>query len=91
MSEQVACLYKRYVGDTDIQHLYVTIGQRIRHAREALGMSQATLAQRIGVSRPSLSLMEVGRQRIQVHVACALADVLGVPLADLLSQQKEQG
>lgn len=89
MSERTGdCLYKRYVNGRDIEQLYSTIGKRIRRERESIGLSQDVLAHLIGVSRPSLTLMESGRQRIQVHVACALADILGMPIAELLSEEE---
>lgn len=37
-----------------------TLGQNIRRARKAYGMSQTVLAERIGISKTSLSLIESG-------------------------------
>lgn len=76
-------LYKRYIGDTDIEALYIEVGKRIRKEREAVGISQGKLAHLIGIKRPSLTLMESGRQRIQLHTLYAIANVLDVPLSVL--------
>lgn len=84
MNTKGDCLYKRYIGERDIEQLYTSIGRRIREEREAVGLSQDYLARLIGINRPSLTLMESGRQRVQVHSLYAIADVLGIPLADLL-------
>ncbi len=50
-----------------IEKCYKQLGARIQTARRTLNMTQVELAKKIGVSRPSLANMEVGRQRIQLH------------------------
>lgn len=84
MSTETQCLYKRYVGDKNIGQFYVTVGGRIRREREAVDMSQGRLARLIGITRPSLTLMESGRQRIQLHTLVAIAEALDVPITYLL-------
>lgn len=54
-----------------------SIGDRIRSAREALGMKQAELARRVGVSGPTICDLEKNEHKSTRHVA-KLAYVLGV-------------
>lgn len=61
----------------EIEPVYRALGARVQMVREAVGMSQADLAKRIGYSRPSIVNIEVGRQRISLHqieqIAAALS------------------
>jgi transcriptional regulator with XRE-family HTH domain len=65
-----------------------TLGDRIRKARQAYGMSQAELARRIGISTNSMNLIEVGKtpdpaaSRVK-----AIADVLWVTTDYLLGRE----
>lgn len=69
--------------------LYRAVGLRIRERRDALGMTQATLAHDAGISRSSLANLERGRQQIPLHVVLALAEALNVELADILPTRTE--
>lgn len=64
--------------------LYATIGQRILRARKHLGLTQAALAQQVGLARTSLTNIERGQQQMQVHTLYALARALHVPVGTLL-------
>lgn len=64
--------------------LYQALGRRIRTAREAARFSQEELARRVGLTRTSVTNIEHGRQRIQVHVLYALARALAVDPEALL-------
>jgi len=70
----------------DIEPLYKIIGLRIRHYRRQQNLKTADLAAAIGLTRQSISNIEGGRQRIQIHTAFAAATALGVQLGDLLSE-----
>lgn len=54
-----------------------TVGRRIRCRREDLGLLQAQLARRAGLSVGFLSDVENGRRGISVENLVAIADVLG--------------
>ncbi len=57
------------------------LGHSIRVAREARNLSQAELAERAGVSRPTISLLENGLvSDLGVKKVAAIADVLGLAL-----------
>jgi transcriptional regulator with XRE-family HTH domain len=63
--------------------LYQKIGQLIRTQRKQRGMTQADLASAVEISRPSLVNIELGRQRVLVHMLYDLAEVLGCLPGDL--------
>lgn len=65
--------------------LYKQIGSRIAAAREGK-LTQLELARRVGMSRPAIANIERGEQQIYVHQLMAIADALGLSIADLLPQ-----
>ncbi len=54
------------------------IGQRIKQARQAKGMSQMELAEAIGISVSFLSNIEVGKQSMNIRTLIAISDILDV-------------
>lgn len=56
------------------------IGQRIREAREHLGMTQEELADVIGRTQDTISSYELGNRAIRITELPALARVLKVPI-----------
>jgi Zn-dependent peptidase ImmA (M78 family)/transcriptional regulator with XRE-family HTH domain len=61
------------------------IGARIREAREAVGLSQQAVAERLGyASAATVSYLEAGERRITVADLQALSGVLGVSLSYFL-------
>lgn len=56
----------------------------LKRLRIARGLSQANIAERLGVSGPSISGWEKGRARPKEDRLAALADLLGVPVSKLL-------
>ena len=59
-------------------------GANLKRLRIAKGLSQATVAERMGVSAPSISGWENGRARPKHDRMAVLADLLGVPMSQLL-------
>lgn len=60
------------------------LGQRVRALRTAHGLTQDQLAERVGLSRTSITNVEAARQGdIGVMNLIALADALGTSIADL--------
>lgn len=67
-----------------VEPLYGLVGAEVRAAREAAGLSQEQLAVAVGLSRTSITNLEMGRQQTPLHVLYAIAEVVGMALKDLL-------
>jgi predicted transcriptional regulator/transcriptional regulator with XRE-family HTH domain len=65
------------------------IGIKIRNRRKALGLSQAGLAQAVGISASYLNLIEGNRRKIGGTLLRRIADRLELPL-EQLSEDREQ-
>ena len=66
------------------------MAQVIRHRRAALGLSQAQLATAAGVDSRQIRRYEAGEQQPVLSVAVAIADALGIPLAELAGQPSQR-
>lgn len=65
----------------------LTVGRRIRHLRREHGWTLEQLGQRVGRAGSQLSLVENGRREPKLSLLRALADALGVGLADLVGAE----
>jgi len=65
-----------------------TIGQRIRAAREAAGLSRVKLARPLGCDPDTLANWEAGRTAPTTTDLVALATALSVTAASLLTGEK---
>jgi transcriptional regulator with XRE-family HTH domain len=70
------------------REIYVGVGAAIRARRDAIGMTQADLAERVGLSRTSVTNIERGGQALLVHQLLELAKVLRVSPESLLPSTK---
>lgn len=62
--------------------MYQELGRRARSARRKAGLTQQEVADRIGLSRTSVTNIERGNQQILLHMLYRLAAALGTdPLA----------
>ena len=59
-----------------IEAVYGAVGQRIRYIREVLGITQETLAKKVGLTRVSINNIENGNQRITLHTIENVANAL---------------
>ena len=57
----------------------IHVGEQIRAARKSRGVTQQQLADRIGMSRPSLIDYEKGKTPVTVDLLTNIADALDVP------------
>lgn len=62
------------------------IGRRLRERRRALGMTQQQCAALIGMSRLSLTRIELGHRRIKLPELAAICEALGCPAEILLGE-----
>lgn len=56
-------------------------GERVRHARQLRGLTQTELARRVGVSQPTIALIESGRDQPSDDVLASIALQTGFPPA----------
>jgi transcriptional regulator with XRE-family HTH domain len=63
---------------------FATMGDRLRRARTARGLSLRTVAKRLGVSPSLISQVETGRAKPSVSTLYALANELGISLDELM-------
>jgi transcriptional regulator with XRE-family HTH domain len=70
--------------DSKTDEFYIAAGKQVRTVREDRGLSQATLARRIGFTRSSVANLEAGRQRITLHLFVLIAKALGIEPAMML-------
>ncbi|HLP88194.1 MAG TPA: helix-turn-helix transcriptional regulator [Nostocaceae cyanobacterium] len=69
--------------------LYQQIGRRIKQRRAEMGMTQAELAEAVGVLRTSITNIEAGRQKAPIHTLYKICIVLGVKVTALLPTEAE--
>lgn len=71
--------------DAITQQARIALGSRLREIRESRGMTQTAVARQAGLSRSYYAQVEHARQAISVDRAFALANVLGVEMAELFT------
>ncbi|HSK23064.1 MAG TPA: helix-turn-helix transcriptional regulator [Egicoccus sp.] len=63
----------------------------VRRARRAMDLTQADLAEQVGVSRQTIVALESGGYAPSVYLALALADVLGTSVESLFGPTTTAG
>lgn len=63
-----------------------TIGDNVRAARTAAGLTQEGLAGRAGIDRKTVNRLEQGTHSPLLDHLLVIADAVGVPLADLVRE-----
>lgn len=69
----------------------VEISKRVRFAREIAGLSQAQVADALGIHRPSVSEIEAGRRRVSADELVTLARLFGVSIGWLAGETDADG
>jgi transcriptional regulator with XRE-family HTH domain len=67
----------------------VSLGQRIKRIRESLGLSQKALAEKLQVSRPSISQIENGERKVCAEELKKLAEIFNMSADALLNPRNE--
>ena len=78
---------KRHIDDVDVDVDQVDdriVGERLREARETLGLTQADVAGALGIPRTSVNAMEAGRRKVSGLELRRLARVYRRPVDWLL-------
>jgi len=75
------------ISDTALD--FKRIGQRIKEIRKMKEMSQAELAEAIGISTKYISLIETGNKRPSLTTLVKIGNVLGVTVDSFLYAQQE--
>ena len=70
----------------DIREVF---GANLQYFREKAGLSQAALADRMGVDRAHISAMERGQQNVTTITLWHVAEALDVKPAELLDDQRK--
>lgn len=73
-------------GFTVDQEFYAAVGHRIKGVRCAIGMTQAELAEKSGVSRAMIANVESGRTAVTLRSLVMIAPVLGTGLDELAGE-----
>lgn len=71
--------------------LSLLLGQKVRHARAAKGMTMKQLAVQADISLPYLSRVEKGDGNISIAVLYRLAKALNLPIENLVSDSERYG
>ncbi|MET1074121.1 MAG: XRE family transcriptional regulator [Umezawaea sp.] len=64
--------------------IWARVGERIRSARQAAGLSQADLGEKLSLDRTMIAKIEAGTRRVDAFELSRLSAELGVPLAHFL-------
>jgi transcriptional regulator with XRE-family HTH domain len=67
------------------------LGSRIRQIRESRSLNQEALAKLLGVSRPTLSLIETGERKVSAEEIKRLADIFNVSVDAFFNESKDSG
>lgn len=65
---------------------FKALGGRIAQLRKDQGLTQASLAQTLGIAQQALASYEIGRRRVPVSMLADLARSLGVSIEALLGE-----
>ncbi|MEV7857187.1 helix-turn-helix transcriptional regulator [Streptomyces sp. NPDC088183] len=65
------------------------VGDRIRAARLAAGLTQQGIAERTGMDRATYNRIEQGHSSPLLDSLFLIADAIGVPLADLVREEAQ--
>ncbi len=67
--------------DPQVRELARQIGEEIRAAREAAGLSQQALAESVGMSRTNFARIEYGRTNVTIETLLRIGSGLGLDLS----------
>lgn len=71
-----------------LMKFYRVFGTKLRKARKSAGLTQEALADRVKLSRTSITNIELGKQHIPLHMLETFASAVGVQPCALLPEKK---
>lgn len=69
----------------------MTIGENMRKAREAAGLTIVQLAEKAEITWHCLWMLEVGRNKPRLETAILLADALGIGIDEYIGHVPKKG
>jgi transcriptional regulator with XRE-family HTH domain len=75
---------------TDNASFYKELGSRIKDARKKIQLTQEHLAEKVFLTRTTVTNIEKGRQQLLVHTLVDIAKALHVSIDDLLPIQQSK-
>jgi transcriptional regulator with XRE-family HTH domain len=70
-----------------VEPIYRDFGRRLRRARKQATLTQDRLAQRVGLTRTSITNIEQGTQHVGLHLLYQLAKAVGLAPVELLPDE----
>jgi transcriptional regulator with XRE-family HTH domain len=74
----------------DSEEAWRELGERLREAREYVGLSQEAVATTLGIPRPSVSGMETGKRKVSTIELQELARLYKRPYSYFLGEEDEE-
>lgn len=73
----------RHPGGRPRTHRLSSWGRKVEALAQAKGLTRRDVAEKTGISAPSLWALLVGKSKPKFETVCRLADTLGVPVTRL--------
>src|SRR5690348_1421427 len=87
---RVNCCQEKLTRRSMEERLRQVIGANLKVAREVAGISQEVLAEKLGVSRATLSAIENGRVAMDSTKLIQASRILGRPINDFFREEAEE-
>lgn len=71
-----------------MQPLYEEFGRLLRDQRDKEGLTQKDISERVGLSRTSITNIELGKQHVSLHLLYKLASAVNTSPTNLLPDNK---
>ena len=75
-----------YMEMINVNDCHEAFGKYIKNARIQRGMSQGTVAERLGFSQPYYSRIESGKRDVDLAVAFKICATVGVDIRDFVNK-----
>lgn len=77
-----------WLDNYQMQSLYKEFGRLLRERRISKNLTQLEVAEKVGLSRTSITNIELGRQQVPLHMLYLFADAVGSDPQALLPDKK---